>query len=337
MAAYAIAHPGLVQGNADNREIYLKMFADEVLLAFERYSVTDGRVREKRIGAGKSHQFPVFGTAKALMHTPGENIITDSGNDYLSQPAHSEKVITIDGFLQSSVLVADLDEALSQFDVRGPYAREMGWSLAREMDVRTLMTIFYGSEVADTLAGTGDGGDGSWASPATRQIDDPDFNTNVASLRATIKSLAQAMDENDVPEWGRHIAIEPAAYHLLADEDDIVSADFNRNTRGDRGTATVLMLHGLQIHKTNRLADLRAKGAYTASGQWMGTDYDTTYTNAVACAWQEERAVAVLKLRDMALMSQWKLEYLATLMVTGYQCGHGVLHEAACFSVRTSA
>ena len=213
MAATAPARFGENLGTGDARALFLKVFSGEVLLAFERKSITNGRVRTRTISSGKSAQFPLIGSASSSYHTPGNNIIED-GSD-LSDPQLSEKIITIDGIHQSSVLIPTIDEAMSHYDVRGPFAREMGWKLAQNFDVRTLMTIFKGSETTATL--TADSIDSSWGATGTKQITDPDFHTNAASAVGTIQTIAQTMDEHDVPEDGRYICVDPQTYHNLAD------------------------------------------------------------------------------------------------------------------------
>lgn len=319
------------------RDLFLKVFAGEVLTAFERYAVTNGRTRVRSISSGKSAQFPLIGAMSASYLTPGHNIIQEGGSSptYLSQPASGEKVITIDGVLQSSTMIHDIDEAMSHFDVRGPYAREMGWALAKEYDIHTLQTIAFGAYRNATL--TGDASD--WGQAGVN-IADTAFNTTISNTKSTIQNLARQFDEADVPETGRHLAVDPVTYHMLASDSTLASTDYNRNTGGDIGTSTIMMVNGFQIHKTNRLADLRALGDYSSGdlhAQQFGTDYVGNMTDIVGVAWQQDWSVGVVKLKSFSMQSEYKLEYLSTLMVGGFSCGHGVLHNSACGIVRDAA
>ena len=318
-------------GTGAEEALYLKVFGQEVLLAFERHAVTNGRVRMRSISSGKSAQFPLVGAMSASYHTPGENILQEGGATptYLSNPQWSEKVISIDGILQSSVLISEIDDAMSHYDVRGPYSREMGWSLARQFDINTLWTIVTGAETAATI--TDDESD--WGAGGDVTIT-ATFNSDVAVTRSEIERIAQLFDVNDVPENGRHCAVDPVTFYLLAAEDDIVSADFNQTTLGDRGrggSQPELFYAGIHVHKTNRLVDLRAQG--TKDDQQLGTDYTGTLTNVTGVFWQQDWSVGVVKLKELGMRSEFQLPYLATLLVGGFSVGHGVLHESACAAI----
>ena len=321
-------------GAGAEEALYLKVFSQEVLLAFERHAVTNGRVRTRSISSGKSAQFPLVGAMSSSYHTPGENILQEGGatSKYLSNPEWSEKVISIDGILQSSVLISEIDDAMSHYDVRGPYAREMGWSLARQFDVNTLWTMVTGAEASatidETLLEKSDWGKGGNVTVTAT------FNSDVAVTRSEMERIAQLFDVNDVPSEGRHCAVDPVTFYLLAAEDDIVSADFNQTTKGDRGmggSQPELFYAGLHVHKTNRLTDLRAQG--TKDDQQLGTDYTGTLAAVTGVFWQQDWSVGVVKLKELGMRSEFQLPYLATLLVGGFSVGHGVLHESACAAI----
>src|SRR5210317_2378092 len=96
---------GLVEGNSDNNELFLKKFSGEILQTFEESNVFKALHTVRTIANGKSAQFPVTGIATAAYHTPGQNI-ADSTNPYLSEIKHAEKVITIDDVLLASTFIA---------------------------------------------------------------------------------------------------------------------------------------------------------------------------------------------------------------------------------------
>ncbi|MCP3882351.1 MAG: hypothetical protein GY701_28750 [Sulfitobacter sp.] len=326
------------KGTGAEEAIALKVFSGEVLTAFERFSITNGRVRTRSITSGKSAQFPLVGAMSSSMHTPGQNIILEGGASptYLSQPKSSEKVIAIDGILQCSTLIPKIDEAMSHYDIRAPYGREMAWSLAKQFDIHTLQTIIVGAQTSATLSG--DASD--WGSTTDRTVYDADFDSGTAAnTMTTIAGIVEAMDDDDVPEHGRHMAVSNTVYYKLAKDDSVVSADYNQNTRGDRGTGGdgTLQYLGMLIHKTNRIKDIVALGSstYAQHAEELGTDYESDHFNhTLAVAWQEDWAVGVVKLMDLGLDTQWKLEYFATLIAGGFSVGHGVLHESACYVVR---
>ena len=325
-------------GVAPEEALFLKQFAGEVLTSFERYSVTNGRVRERRIQNGKSASFPLIGAMSSSYLTPGENLITEGGasSTYLSDPKLSEKIIAIDGLLTSSVMIHDLDEAMSHYDVRGPYAREMGWALAKTYDLNNLWAIWSGSLTPATIAGD----ESDW-SKGGKKLTDSGWAA-AANITAALLTVAQTFDENDVPSEGRHVVIDPADFYLLAGSDKVMHADYAQMGGGTGGSAAqggsieTVMYAGLHIHKSNRIVDLRT---FSHSGETpLGTDYDASGSrpNLEMLAWQEDMSVGVVKLKDLSMQSEFKIEYQSTFMVGGFACGHGVLHESACASLITA-
>lgn len=327
-------------GSPPEEALFLKVFGGLVLLAFERKSVTNGRVMTRTITSGKSAQFPLIGAASSTYHVPGQNILQEGAGTptYLSQPQSSEKVISIDGMHIASAMVHDIDEAMSHFDVRAPYARELGWALAKNFDLNTLWVIATGAGASATISGD----DSDWGDGGTVKVSDT-FHTTVADTKTELETASQTFDESDVPEHGRHFAVDPVTYYLLAGDNEVVSSDYNTAGGGtggsvaQHGTAPVLHYSGWDIHKTNRLADLRAITA--AHAEQLGTDYGTPATHLAKCrglGWQEDWSAGVVKLRELGMRMQDKLEYLGTLMVAGYSTGHGFLHESACYRIETT-
>ena len=109
MANVKIANPmaknGVATTDADKLALALKVFAGEVLTAFQKSSVTHGHVLERSIASGKSAQFPVFGRTKAHYLKAGESL--DDKRENIQQ---SERVINLDGLLTADTLIFDLDE-----------------------------------------------------------------------------------------------------------------------------------------------------------------------------------------------------------------------------------
>jgi hypothetical protein len=316
---------------------FLKVYGGMVLTAFQRETVTDGRINVRTITSGKSAQFPLMGAMSASFHTPGQNIIQEGGSSptYLSQPKWDQKVININGILQTSVMVNDIDDFMGHFETRAAYAQEMGWALAKEMDIMTLQTIINGADTAATIVG--DASD--WGATENKDPLDSDFDTGTAAnALLTIAGICASMDINDVPKHGRHIAIEPALYYRLLNEQKVVSADYNQQTgaSGTGGRPQALQYLGMQIHPTNRLVDIRAlTSTWSPHAQQLGSDYySDMFPDILAVAWQQDWSVAVVKLHNLGTKSEYQLPYLGTLFVSGWSVGHGVLHESACFVVQ---
>ncbi len=331
------------QQGGDPQDLFLKVFANEVLVAFEDFNIMKGLTRRRTISSGKSAQFPLVGTASANYHVPGEDILRETSGTvtspkYLSRPGTGEKVIHIDNLLTSAILVAKIDELMAHWDVRGPYAQAMGRALAEKHDLSLMQVCFHGSEDALTLSGQGSWGVGG------QQIIDSDFTTSVDSVKQTIEDAGQLFDEADIPKNDRHFVLNPEQYRaLLSHVPNITSnsatvqigSTLTPGVGADVGMGTVQMYHGFRLWWSNRLADLRALGNHSSpqSGQ-RGTDYTGDFTHCQAVFFQRE-GMGSVELLSLQTETEYVIELQGDLLVAKMAVGHGVLHEAACGSVVT--
>ncbi len=99
----------------------------------------------------KSAQFPILGKIGAEYHTPGKEITG------LNLPAN-ERVITIDDLLISHAFIANIDEAMNHYDVRGPYSQELGRSLAYTYDKHILQLAVMAARDTSPVSGEAGGG-----------------------------------------------------------------------------------------------------------------------------------------------------------------------------------
>jgi hypothetical protein len=132
---------GTGQSGTDDRSLFLKMFSGEVLTAFTAATVTKGKVREKNITSGKSYQFPKTGTSMAEYLQRGQEMM---GNPF----ATGEVEVTIDAPMVAHHALWDFDQAMSQFDVRGPMTADMGQALARMYDQNNFRQIALAARTA---------------------------------------------------------------------------------------------------------------------------------------------------------------------------------------------
>ena len=115
---------GQVNGSGAQDALFLKVFSGEVMTAFSEVCATETRHIVRSIASGKSAQFPILGKTVAVYHSPGTEILG------AAIPAN-EQVITIDDLLIAPVFLSNIDEAKNHYDVRGPYAQEVGNEIGR--------------------------------------------------------------------------------------------------------------------------------------------------------------------------------------------------------------
>lgn len=317
MANASPSRLGLVEGGSDNKALFLKVFAGEVLTAFKEATVTEDKFQTRTIASGKSAQFPILGKISAAYHTPGTEITG------LNVPAN-EQVITIDDLLISHSFIANIDEAMNHYDVRGPYATEMGRALAYQMDKHKLQLAILaarGSAPVTTEAGGGS------VTSATLLTD-----TTGEALVAALFAAAQKLDEKYIPEDDRWVFLNPQAYYLLAQNTKIMNRFWGGE--GEYAGAKVLRIAGLNVVKTNHapFGSTVSNGTVAA-----GTDnkYAGAFTNTVGIV-SHKAAIGTVKLMDLAMESQYDIRRQGTLMVAKYAMGHGILRPAAAVELKTA-
>ena len=354
--AYDVSRLGQTNLTGDVRDLFLKLYAGEVLTSFEAKNVMMPLVRTRTITKGKSASFPMLGRTTAEYHTPGNEITGGSVRA-------SERIVTIDDLLISSQFIANIDEAINHYDVRSTYSKEAGIALATEADKNILRTAMKGALATNATRaaalvqdykafGEEDFTDNITIGSAAGDVTDP------AKLAKAIFDARKEMDKKNVPyDGGAVVVLPPDQYYALLDVTDgnklvYMNRDFGGN--GSVASGVVPSIAGMPVVMSNHLvtADLietaggskgQSKGnrplANTA-GSGRTTAYDITNTttdgvNLVDIAAKirgmiiTKDAVATVKLMDLGVESEYQINRQGTLMVAKYAMGHNVLRPAA--------
>ena len=357
--AYSVSFQGQNNLTGDVRDLFLKLYAGEVLTAYEEKKVLMDKVRTRTISKGKSASFPMTGRATAEYLTPGNEI---TGGSIRA----GERIVTIDDLLISSQFIANIDEAINHYDVRSIYSKEAGIALANEADRNVARMLVKAALATNATAAAG-------LIQDYKAFTEEDFTSNVTIGTATADSLDPAklakaifdakktMDIANVPSDNAVVVLPPAQYYALMDVTDgskltYMNRDFGGN--GSIASATVPMIAGMPVYMSNHLVtgDLietagvnkgQSKGqrplANTA-GSGRTTAYDITNTttdgvNLVDIAAKArglvmtQDAVATVKLMDLGVESEYQINRQGTLMVAKYAMGHNVLRPAAAIAL----
>lgn len=294
----------------EQRALFLKVFANQVIVEFDRATVMMDKHVVRTISSGKSAQFPVFGNMSAEYHTPGTRLQGLKNNK-------GERVITIDRLLTSSTYIYDLDEAMAHYEVRDKYAQKIGKALALTADRHVLINVLLAARASGTLTV----GASSITYNGGSQITNADFassilSTKASALAAGLFEAAQVLDEKDVPEENRYAIFRPAEYYALVQNKDAINRDWGGS--GAYSEGNVFRVAGISIIKSNQLpsSNLAASGIYEY--------HNGNFTNTYGVVFHEE-AVGTVKLMDIATEMDRLIEYQADLMVGKYAMGHGIL------------
>lgn len=327
MANVTIAQPGLVEGGSDSLQMYLKVFAGETITAFERASVTNGRHLVRSIASGKSAQFPVFGRATAAYLKSGKSL-----DDLRKNIPGAEKIIQIDGLLTTSQLISDLDEAMSHYDIRGEYSRQMGEALALAADGAVLAEaakMVVANKENITGLGKGEVITGELAAEDIGVTEN--MGKKIVSMLLNIKSK---MSNNYVPAGERYVFMKPDGVNALVASLVAINRDYGAVATITE--ANVLRVAGFDIIECPHLT---AGGAEVNEGVIQGTGhvFPADYKNSCMFIAMHRTAVGTVKLKDLALERARRAEYQADMLVASYAMGHaGLRPEAAYMGVITN-
>lgn len=311
-----VSRLGQANGAGDAKALFLKVFAGEVLTAFETNTMLKELTRQRTINSGKSAQFPATFKANARYHTVGEEILGQT-------IPNNEVVITIDDLLISDVFIADIEEAMNHYDVRSPYSQELGRALARE----------YDKNIARSLINAARGGALFTGDQGGSQINDADSDSSATSLAGSIWAAKQAMEEADVPVDTQKVcaAVKPAQWYLLAQESSLV---LNRDVGGDGSYSQgkFSMIGGVDVVKSNNLP----WGTNDSANANIDAKYRVNMGTTTAAVFTED-AVGTVQLMGLGMESEYDIRRQGTLMVGKYAVGHGALRNKCAVEIRTGA
>jgi Major capsid protein len=315
MANATVSRLGQVDQLGSSDALFMKVFAGEVLTAFETMVITKAQTRQRSISSGKSASFPATFQASGGYHTPGNEIVGRA-------ISHNEVVITIDDLLLSDVFIANIDEAKNHYDVRGPYSTEMGRFLAKQYDANIARNLIRAARGGALFSGDQGG----------TQLVDADADTSATSLAGSIWTAKQTMEEADVPVETMEVYadIKPAQWYLLAQEPTLI---LNRDVDGDGSYSkgSFSLIGGVGVHKSNNLP----WGTDDSANTDIPSDYRLDMSSTVGAVFVEA-AAATVQLLGLAMESEYDIRRQGTLMVGKYAVGHGPLRNKCSVEIATA-
>ncbi|MFN3573632.1 MAG: hypothetical protein ACK4TR_08905 [Phenylobacterium sp.] len=257
--------PGQNLGAGDARALMLDLFGGEVLTAFETMTVMRDKHMVKTLEKGRQFKFPAIWRTTVGYHTPGAEIL---GN----QIPHTEIVVNPDEKLVSSVFVSDIDEILNHFDVRSPYANELGSALARFYDRNVIRRVVQSARGGALFSG--DQG-GSTLTAAN-------FPTDAATLFDGVSLAKETMDAKDVPVSSvpLYAVFRPAQWYLMARSDRNLNRDRNGGSASDR-KHTLETIDEVQIIKSNNTPF----GVNDSANSDIPAKYRANFAKTVGVVW----------------------------------------------------
>jgi hypothetical protein len=326
----ALQRLGQIKGAGDDRALFLKLGAAEVLDAFERTTVFKGKTRERNIKGGKSVAFPITGKMSARYHSPGVPILGEGNN-----PSDlNERVIELDALMIADAAVAEIDELMNYYDVRQIYTTELGRALAYEYDRRVARILFAAaSNVTEPLAKSNNSGRIGAGKTLTAGYAAATNQAKGDELVDAIFAARVNFETKDVPTDGLYAVFPPEEYFHISQSSRAINADFNGGggSNGSIATGRTLQVAGIPIYMSNHVT----QAAYTNVTGDKNTDYQQDLSKCRGLIFNKE-AAGVVTLMSPSLQvtsGDWNVQMQATLMVARQALGMGVLRSEAAYKI----
>ena len=326
----ALQRLGQIKGAGDDRALFLKLGAAEVLDAFERTTVFKGKTRERNIKGGKSVAFPITGKMSARYHSPGVPILGEGNN-----PSDlNERVIELDALMIADAAVAEIDELMNYYDVRQIYTTELGRALAYEYDRRVARILFAAaSNVTEPLAKSNNSGRIGAGKTLTAGYAAATNQAKGDELVDAIFAARVNFETKDVPTDGLYAVFPPEEYFHISQSSRAINADFNGGggSNGSIATGRTLQVAGIPIYMSNHVT----QAAYTNVTGDKNTDYQQDLSKCRGLIFNKE-AAGVVTLMSPSLQvtsGDWNVQMQATLMVARQALGMGVIRSEAAYKI----
>ena len=310
---------GQANSAGDSSALMLKVYAGEVLTAFEQASVTMDKHVIRSISSGISVQFPLVWKTAATEYAyiNGSGSTGTTGIELDGTIIHkNEKVISIDGLLIADHFVNNLDEAMSHFEVRSIYAKEAGIALGTQWDQNVLQQGVLGAR-SSTLITSGNGG---------AVLTNSSYGTSGSTLGSGLFDAAEQLDENNVPENDRYMYVRPAQYYLMAETTSLINRDWGGS--GVYSEGEVMKVAGIHIVKTNNLPITNVSSSQV-------TTHDGNFSTTKALV-MHKSSVATVKLLNLAVETEYQIKNQGWIIVAKYAMGHGFIRPEGCVEFKTS-
>lgn len=325
----ALKRLGQIKGTGDERALFLKLGATEVLDAFLRTTVFKGKTRERNIRGGKSVAFPLTGRMEARYHVPGTPILGE-GN---APSDLNERVIELDHLMIADAAVYNMDELMNYWDARSIYTTELGRALAYEYDRRCARVIYAAASDTTTPFAKAQNADRIGAGAF--------LSSGFATATAQEKGdeLVQAIfdarinfEKKDVPTENLYGVFTPESYFAITQSSRAINTDFNSGrNNGSFATGETLMVAGIPVYMSNHVN----QPAYTNATGDVGSDYEQDLSSCEGLVFHRDAAGVLTLLQPSLQMTSgdWNIQFQATLLVARQAIGMGKLRSEAAFKI----
>jgi hypothetical protein len=304
---------------------FLKVYGGEVVTAYNADTMLAGLLKKRVITSGKSASFPTLTRETSKLHVPGDDVFVDTGSGYASGVTSGEIIVTIEKAIIAPQFVDDMDATMADYNIHSELASQAGEALAFTHDAMLIGAVAGDAASANDVVVTG-----AYAAVT---------GTNLA---LGIRSAAQTMDEQYIPQKGRYCMLPPNEFYKLMDTDGVVSSDFN--TTGDKGKLGTLWYMGFVILNSAVYAGFANKsvanqiasgGVFDLGGNYATVSNDDLSFNGLkllGTCFHEGSAGSVI-LKGVSAEANYIPNRLGTLLNAKQGLGVGNLRPTSCVNL----
>jgi N4-gp56 family major capsid protein len=301
----------ITQSNANTAGFVPEVWSDEIVAAYKKNLVAANLFKKMNMKGRKGDvvHFPVAGRGSASSKTASSQVT-------LIGESSTEKTVTINNHFEYSRLIEDFAEVQALSSLRRFYTDDAGYSLARQIDTTlvrlgraannaTVGTDDYASSNSTTKAFIGSNGSTAYNSSSS----------NAAALTDEgIRRAIQRLDDGDIPMDGRFLIVPPSTRNTMMGIARFTEQAFV----GDVGGANTI--------RNGLIGDIYGVKVYVT------TNADSAAGNAGAdrvCLLAHPDYAVLVEQLGVRVQTQYKQEYLGTLLTADTLYGAGALRTAA--------
>jgi N4-gp56 family major capsid protein len=316
MPALGSGSGNVIQSNVNSAGFVPEVWSDEIIAAYKKNLVAANLIKKMNMKGKKGDvvHFPAPARAAAAVKTANTQVTVNAESG-------TERTVTINKHYEYSRLIEDFAEVQALSSLRRFYTDDAGYSLAEQIDsdIIKLGRLSQGGSWNGTDAtfvyGNGFiGGDGSTAFDATA-------NTNTGNETALtddgIRRAIQRLDDANVPMAGRFFIVPPVARNTLMGLARFTEQAFT----GETGSGNTI--------RNGQIGDIYGVKVYVSTNADTATTAGTGDVNPRVCLMAHPEFGVLVEQLGIRVQTQYKQEYLGTLLTADTLYGVGELRDAS--------
>ena len=291
----------VIQTNVNTAGFIPEVWSDEIIAAYKKNLVAANLFKKMNMKGRKGD----------VVHFPSpdrKSAAIKSANSQVTVNAESgtEKTVTINNHYEYSRLIEDFAEVQALSSLRRFYTEDAGYALATQIDT-SLIQLGRGVQTGTAGSAAYDdgyiGGDGNTKYVAAS-------NNESALTDAGIRRAIQRLDDQDVPMDGRFMIVPPVARNTLMGIARFTEQAFVGDGASIRN-GQIGDVYGVKVFVSNNADTTNGSGA------------------ARVCLLAHPEAFVLVEQLGIRVQTQYKQEYLGTLLTADTLYGVGELRDTS--------